>query len=127
MSEKSLFNHSIQVRDAAHQKRKKARTSITVEGEYALQSRPADMVPCTVTDVGTGGLSFVTRATLYQGDEVMVRFKLGAHPVKLNGSVIRVSGKNVGIQYQGVSEQQLEIIQKFIHTTFFEKDPKKKK
>ncbi|MEQ9367316.1 MAG: PilZ domain-containing protein, partial [Leptospirales bacterium] len=64
MASQSFFDDSVQIRDAAQQKRKKARTGVNITAEFAIkgQDRP---VECTVTDLGTGGLSINTRSSMY--------------------------------------------------------------
>ncbi|MCB1326438.1 MAG: PilZ domain-containing protein [Spirochaetales bacterium] len=122
--DKSLFNESLQVRDASQQKRKKARANVQLEGEFRINTDDQSH-PCTVIDVGTGGLSLICRSTLYQGDRLTVRFRLGGRPISLSGAVVRANGKNIGIQYDPLDEEKLALIQQYIHTTFFDKDKKK--
>jgi hypothetical protein len=125
MTSQSFFDDSVKIRDAARQKRKKARTTVSIPAEFLVQGQERS-IECTVTDLGTGGLSINTRSTMYAGDRLEVRMRLGQHPVTVEGTVVRVAGKSVGVQFEGVSEERLEIIQQFIHTRFFDKrDPKK--
>ena len=76
-------------------------------------------------DIGIGGLSFTSRSTLYQGDRVHIRFRLMERSVEFDGEVSRVSGKYVGLAFLDPSEDHLELIQKYIHSNFFDKDKKK--
>ncbi len=122
---KSFFDDRLQVRDADKQKRRQARTNLNLDGTFTMESG-GDPSPCTLLDIGTGGLSFLTRSTLYVGDRLVVRCKIGGREVSLPGSVSRVSGKSVGMQFSQIAPDVLEKIQGFIHDTFFEKDPKKK-
>ena len=120
MASQSFFDDSVQIRDAAQQKRKKARTGVNIPAEFVLkgQSQP---VECTVTDLGTGGLSINTRSTMYTGDQIEVRLRLGNQSLSVPCSVVRVSGKSIGLQFDRIPEEQMEYIQNYIHTTFFEK------
>ena len=122
---KSFFDDRLQVRDSDKQKRRQARTNLNLEGTFTM---PGDGVPgpCTLLDIGTGGLSFLTRSSLYLGDALSLRFKLSGHELVASGTVSRVSGKTVGVQFTGLGAAELELIQSFIHDTFFEKDPRKK-
>ena len=124
MSGGSFFNDSLRFRDPAQQKRKKARAQINAEAEYAL-SNSGGYQSCQPVDIGIGGLSFTSRSTLYQGDRLSVRFRLLERPVEFQAEVSRVSGKYVGVAFIDPPEEQLEIIQKYIHSNFFDKDKKK--
>ncbi|MBI3395595.1 MAG: PilZ domain-containing protein [Spirochaetia bacterium] len=124
MAEKSLFNESMKVRDPSQQKRKRARTVLDKEAEFKMKGGQ-ESVACTLTDVGTGGLSFVTKAGLYQGDLITISFQLVKRKIHIPCKVVRVSGKAVGAEYDGVSEEDLADIQEYIHSAFFEKDRKK--
>ena len=126
MSSRSFFDDSVRIRDASRQKRKMARTPVNIKGEYALKGQD-QAHQCEVTDLGTGGLSMTTRSTMYDGDEVEVRLPLGKSALTVPGRVVRVSGKSIGVQFEDLPDEQLEIIQDYIHTTFFDKkDPQKK-
>lgn len=126
MADKSLFNESFVVRDAAQQKRKKARARVNLQGEFQLEGKP-EKFPCTLVDIGTGGLSLQTRSTLYVGDKIVVSFKLKAKPMKQNAVVTRVSGKSIGLQFTGLGEAELAEIQEYIHSAFFDSNKDKKK
>ena len=117
-SSSSFFNDSIKLRDASQQKRKQARSPAQIEAEFYIagQQQPH---PCSVTDLGTGGLSFITKSTLYQGDKVELALKIQGRGLRLKGEVIRVSGKSIGIKYLDVDDATLQRIQDFIHTSFF--------
>lgn len=125
MGSQSFFDDSVSIRDSARQKRKKARTNVNLIGEFVLsgQDRP---VECTVTDIGTGGLSITTRSTLYMSDRLEVRLRLGKDALSVPCTVVRVSGKSVGLQFEKIAGAQLETIQHYIHTTFFDKKDSKK-
>lgn len=123
-SKKSLFNDSIQVRDPAQQKRKRARTNVNFEAEFAVAGG-GTLSPCVLTDVGTGGLSFTTRAGLYKGDRIEVHFVVGGKKVVIPGEVVRVAGKTVAMEYRDAGNEALDAVQNFIHAAFFEKDRKK--
>lgn len=123
-SKKSLFNDSIQVRDPAQQKRKRARTNVNLEAEFAVAGSP-NPSPCLLADVGTGGLSFTTRAGLYKGDRIQVIFTVNNQKVAIPGEVVRVAGKTVAMEYRDASPEALDAVQNFIHSAFFEKDRKK--
>ena len=123
-SSSSFFNESLNVRDKAQQKRKKARATTNINGEFQLDGK-GDPIPCLLTDLGTGGLSMQSKTTLYEGDKVLVRFRLGASMLQLNAVVTRLSGKNVGVQFANLGEDQMEALQAYIHTAYFEKDKKK--
>ena len=98
---------------------------VSIPAEFVLKGQ-GQPVECTVTDVGTGGLSITTRSTMYMGDRIEVRLRLGNHALAVEGSVVRVSGKSVGVQFDGIPDADMETIQHYIHTTFFDKkDPKK--
>lgn len=118
----SFFNESLHMRDASRQKRKMARTTVSLSGEYLVgaDERP---VECSITDIGTGGLSMLTKTSMYVGDAVRVRLRLGSESLELAGQVVRVTGKTVGVQFTSIQEEHLEKIQDYIHTTFFQ-DPK---
>lgn len=124
MSGGSFFNDSLRFRDPAQQKRKKARAQIEAEGEFAIGDSPSYQ-SCQMVDIGIGGLSFSSRSTLYQGDRVKVRFRIMDRQMEFEGEVSRTSGKYVGVAFLNPSEEQLELIQKYIHTNFFDKDRKK--
>ncbi|MBE7438276.1 MAG: PilZ domain-containing protein [Spirochaetales bacterium] len=119
--DKTLFNESFSVREAAQQKRKKARAQVNIPAEILLDGGTANQ-PATLTDLGTGGLSLQCRTTLYPGDKLKVLFKLKGTAMSLPGSVARVSGKSIGVQFTSISDEQMESIQSFIHSTFFDKD-----
>jgi hypothetical protein len=124
MSQGSFFNDSLRFRDPAQQKRKKARAPIEMEAEFTLKAGQ-EWQKCQLVDIGIGGLSFTSRSTLYQGDAVHMRFRLLQQPVELQGEVSRVSGKYIGIAFLDPDESYLELIQKYIHTNFFDKEKKK--
>ena len=121
----SFFDDRLQLRDADQQKRRQARTNLNLEGTFTMAAG-GEPVPCTLLDLGTGGLSFLTRSTLYLGDQVSVRCKVAGRELDVSGTVSRVSGKTVGMQFSGLASAQMEQIQAFIHVAFFEKDPRKK-
>lgn len=123
-SSSSFFNESLNVRDKAQQKRKKARAITNINGEFHLNGKD-EAIPCLITDLGTGGLSMQSRTTLYDGDQVVVRFRLGPNYMQLAANVSRLSGKNVGLQFTNPDEKQMEALQAYIHTAYFEKDKKK--
>lgn len=83
--------------------------------------------PCTLTDLGTGGLSFLSRASLHSGDRLSVKFKIRGKTLTLASEVIRTAGKNTGVQYKSITEEDLALIQEFIHSSFFEKDRRSEK
>ena len=124
MSGGSFFNDSLNFRDTAQQKRKKARAQIDAEAEFAIGNSDAYQT-CHLVDIGIGGLSFSSRSTLYQGDRVKIRFRLLDRMVTFEGEVSRTSGKYVGLAFLDPDEEKLELIQKYIHTNFFDKDRKK--
>lgn len=126
MASQSFFDDSVQIRDAAQQKRKKARTGVNIPAEFALKGQ-GQPVECTVTDLGTGGLSITTRSTMYMGDQIEVRLRLGKEALTILCSVVRVSGKSIGLQFDKIPDIQMEYIQNYIHTTFFDKPDQKKK
>jgi len=121
---RSLFNDSIKMRDPSQQKRKKARRSVNVPAECQIVGH-SDFMPCTLTDVGAGGLSLVTRSSLYVGDKVNVRFKMGETNFDSEGAVVRVLGKAVGIQFENLAETDLDRLQDFIHRAFKDRERKK--
>ncbi len=125
MGSQSFFDDSVSIRDSARQKRKKARTNVNLTGEFLLtgQNNP---VECTVTDIGTGGLSITTRSTMYMGDRSEVRLRLGKDALSVPCTVVRVAGKSIGLQFEKIAEAELEKIQQYIHTTFFDKKDSKK-
>jgi len=114
----SLFDDSIKLRDPSQQKRKKARTPVNIPGEFMLEGR-TDSYPCTITDLGTGGMSFIGKSSLYVGDKLNMRFKIKTMIVEIGVSVIRASGKSIGVQITSISEEDLDRIQDYIHSTFF--------
>jgi len=120
-ADKTLFNESFTVRESAQQKRKKARAQVNIPAEIVIDGSTGSQ-PATLTDLGTGGLSLQCRTTLYQGDKLKVQFKLKGTAMALPGSVARVSGKSIGVQFTAISDEQMESIQSFIHATFFDKD-----
>lgn len=124
-SNQSFFNNSLQMRDASQQKRKKARSRVSLAGEYRIEGKN-DPVECQIVDLGTGGVSMMTKATMYVGDRIRIRMRLGPSPLDVAGVVIRVSGKTLGIQFEKVSEEQMALIQQYIHQAFFDKDHGKK-
>ncbi|MCR9144338.1 MAG: PilZ domain-containing protein [bacterium] len=126
MASQSFFDDSVQIRDAAQQKRKKARTGVNIAAEFVLKGQ-GQPVECTVTDLGTGGLSINTRSTMYMGDQIEVRMRLGKEALSVPCTVVRVSGKSIGLQFDRLPEQQMEYIQHYIHSTFFDKKDQKKK
>ncbi|MEQ8349872.1 MAG: PilZ domain-containing protein [Leptospiraceae bacterium] len=124
MSGGSFFNESLHFRDPAQQKRKKARAQIQAEAEFALNNS-GGFQTCQLVDIGIGGLSFTSRSTLYQGDRLSIRFRLLERQVEFGGEVSRVSGKYVGMAFIEPAEEDLELIQKYIHSNFFDKERKK--
>jgi len=124
MADRSLFNDSIRIIDPSQQKRKKARAQLEQDAQFYLQGKK-ETVPCTLTDLGTGGLSFISKSTLYTGDKLTVRFKVKTRTLEIPSVVVRVAGKSSGVQFTEISEQDLALIQDFIHTSFFEKEKKK--
>ncbi len=123
-ADKSLFNDSLKMRDSAQQKRKKARLNVNIPGEYRLEGQ-SEYYPCQLSDLGAGGLSLLSKGTLYSGDQLHIRFRMDQRSIEIRGVAVRVSGKSVGIQYQDVSEEEISAIQDFIHSSFFEKEKKK--
>ncbi len=121
---KSLFNSSVQMRDPAQQKRKRARTNVNLEAEFAVAGNSIPS-PCLLTDVGTGGLSFTSRAGLYKGDKIHVIFTVNKEKVSIPGEVVRVTGKTVAMEYRDASPEALDAVQNFIHAAFFTKESKK--
>lgn len=120
----SFFNESVQLRDSAQQKRKQARSPAKIEADFMLKGQDQPH-PCSVTDLGTGGLSIQTKSTLYQGDVIDIQLKLQGRMLKLPVEVVRVSGKSIGLKYQNLSDQDMAKIQDFIHRAFFNPDKKK--
>lgn len=119
-----MFNDSLKMRDSAQQKRKKARMTVNLAGEYRLESQ-SEYYPCQLSDLGAGGLSLLSKGTVYSGDQLRIRFRMDQRTVEIRGVVVRVNGKAVGVQYVDVSEEEIASIQDYIHQTFFEKDKKK--
>ncbi len=120
----SFFNDSMSMRDPSQQKRKKARAQVNITGEFTLDGSDS-LQPCTITDIGTGGLSFISKSTLYEGDKIKVHFKLGSLKMELDTAITRTIGKTAGAQFQAISTEQLEQIQDYIHKAFFDKDKSK--
>lgn len=121
----SFFDDRLQLRESDKQKRRQARSNLNLDGTFTMAAG-GDPAPCTLLDIGTGGLSFLTRSTLYVGDKINLLCKLAGAELRVSGIVSRVSGKTVGIQFTALGATELEQIQAFIHKTFFEKDPRKK-
>lgn len=117
----SFFDERLQLRDADKQKRKQARTGLREEAVLRVGQQP-QAHPCTLVDIGTGGLSLLTKQTLYVGDVVEIECSLATKKLALSGTVARVSGKNVGVQFNKLSDEDLSTIQHFIHETFFQKE-----
>lgn len=126
MADKSLFNESFVVRDASQQKRKKARARVSLQADFQLEGKP-EKHPCSIVDIGTGGLSIQTKSTLYVGDRLVVFFKLKTRVLTQNATVTRVSGKSVGAQFTGLGDAELAEIQEYIHSSFFDPNRDKKK
>ena len=124
MGERSFFNDSIRLMDPSHQKRKKARTPVNIQGEFSLDGKK-EIFECTLTDIGTGGLSFISKMSLYVGDRLLLRFRLNSQTIELPVAVVRVAGKHTGAQFSSIKDESLQIVQNFIHTSFFEKEKKK--
>ena len=119
----SLFNDSLRMRDPSQQKRKKARTQVNLDGQFHLKGQK-EKNQVNLTDLGAGGLSFVSRTTLYPGDNLTIQFKLNKEILEVEATVIRTAGKNFGVQFINPSEQLVQKIQEYIHSSFFEKEKK---
>ncbi|MCE9600199.1 MAG: PilZ domain-containing protein [Spirochaetia bacterium] len=120
----STFNDSLKIRDPSQQKRKKARTAVNIPCEFKLAGQ-TDFLECLLTDVGAGGVSIVTKSSLYVGDKVDVQFKMGHSPFRALGSVVRVIGKSVGLQFDSLPDGEVHRLQEFIHQAFKDRDRKK--
>jgi hypothetical protein len=100
------------------QKRKKARVKTNIEGFYFLNKTPRS-IPCTVIDMGTGGLTIQSGTVLYVGDKLTVHFNLEHYPLKISGEVGRISGKNSVLRFDDLPENELHVIQTYIHKVFY--------
>lgn len=119
-----VFGDRMVMRDPAQQKRKKARASVNVAGEFKIKGH-AEFLPCTIADVGAGGLHLLTRSSLFQGDFLTVRFPMAGSTFECNGVVTRSLGKAIGIQFENLPPEAEHRLQEFIHSALLERERKK--
>ncbi|MCB1175752.1 MAG: PilZ domain-containing protein [Leptospiraceae bacterium] len=121
----SFFNDSLHMRDSNQQKRKQARANARIEATFLLDGQNQEH-SCSVSDLGTGGMSILSKSTLYMGDKIRVQLKVATRMLDISCEVVRVSGKSVGLRFVEISPENLERIQEFIHSSFFSPEQKKR-
>ncbi|MBE7412821.1 MAG: PilZ domain-containing protein [Leptospiraceae bacterium] len=123
--EKSIFNDSFKVFDPSKQKRKKARIRLDITGFYTLNGK-GKPIDCKLIDLGTGGMTFQSPMSLYPGDRLEVEFKLSGKLISVPGEIVRTSGKDCVMKYKDLIPATEEVIQGYIHDSFFDDKSKKK-
>lgn len=120
---KSLFSDSYQKFDGEKQKRKKARIRLDLACLAFLKgsTKPID---ANLVDIGTGGCMFQCPGSFYQGDAVVIEFKLKGQNLKFTGHIVRSVGKNISMSFDHSNDAAIEKIQEYIHTAYFDKSKK---
>lgn len=119
-----FMDAAVRLRAPNQQKRKKARAQVNLPADFQILGHH-EFLPCSLADIGSGGLALITRSSLYIGDKLKVRFKIAESPFEGQCVVVRVVGKAVGVQFENLSPADEDRLQDFIHRVFLERERKK--
>ncbi len=83
----------------------------TLQVEYKIHSND-QVYQVDLIDVSAGGMCFLRNAILNKNDQLVIKFPFKTKKVLLTGQVVRVNGREVGVQFEN-NESDIE---KFIET-----------
>ncbi len=116
--DKKNYTTQGEFRESSKQKRKNARIRVNLNGTFVILGMDKEN-ECNIVDIGTGGMGILTKTLLYPGDKVKIHFWLDDKEFYLQGTVSRVSGKNVGLIFEDISTDDIAKIQNYIHSRLF--------
>ncbi len=116
-NKKEIFSSAYSTYPANKQKRKKARIAVDIEGLLEISGHPAS--DCRITSLGPGGMTLVVRTTVYLGDLVNIRFVVGMSQLNIECEVVRTTGKEVGLKFRLLSDEDEQKIQSLIYKDAF--------
>lgn len=67
-------------------------------------------VPVEVVNISAGGLCFLGRSILYQGDMLEMRFPFKRSTIIMPGRVVRVNGREIGVQFTCSQDEIIDFV-----------------
>lgn len=108
----------VYMRDPAKQKRKNARVSVALLGEFRIGKHDS-VHEASVIDVGTGGIGLTARTPLFPGDRILLAFPLNETRVEAKLVVSRSSGNAFGAVYENPEDPAIPAVQDYIQKRTF--------
>ncbi|OHD58504.1 MAG: hypothetical protein A2014_01570 [Spirochaetes bacterium GWF1_49_6] len=87
------------------------RISVSIPAVYSWKGSNAEGI---IVDISSGGISMDVRQIFVVGDILRVQFRAGEKLVDFWGIVRNVTGNNIGVKFEEVSNENLETIEKLV-------------
>ena len=87
------------------------RINVSIPAVYSWKGSTAEGI---IVDISSGGMGIDVRQIFVIGDILRVQFRAGEKLVEFWGIVRNVVGNNIGVKFEEISNENLEIIEKLV-------------
>lgn len=105
-------------RDPDQQKRDTARIRVNIEATYRYKSQN-EWLPCTILDLGVGGLAIKGKMSFYEGDHIEIKFALEGQNVIAIAEITNIAGRKAGGRFTEISEKSETAIHNYLNRIIF--------
>ncbi len=99
--------------------RKNARVRLDLKAYYKCKGVNEEEVHCKIINISALGACFLTKSILYKGDILEISFQLGQDLIFSKARVVRVSGKEIGIKFLELSDEESQLLADYVSVVLF--------